>query len=159
MSESEFIEKIDCRFPYRRPMEWRRVSARAARISSNAAFMVVNETCRPPRSVELAPNLANTILRHLRRRFRHPLFRVMEPAIRAHISGRDLRPSTAASLMRKVAAYPNQYNALALCYFSADDSAGSLDLIYNQVVSHWRESKSLLAEAQPFAAADGYAAR
>lgn len=40
--------------------------------------------------------------------------------------------------MRKVASYPAQYNALALCYFSADDSFGVLDRIYNQVVSKWR---------------------
>jgi hypothetical protein len=138
MSESEFIERIDCRFPYRRQMEWRRLSARAARISANAAFMVVHEACRPPRSVELGADQARAIVSHLRRRFRHPLLRVLAPAIQAHISGRELRPSKAASLMRKVAAHADQYNALALCYLCADDSAGVLDQIYNQVVSKWR---------------------
>jgi hypothetical protein len=140
MTESEFIEGIDCRFPYRRSTEWRRLSARAARISSNAAFMVLHEACRPPRSVELGAAQATEVVRHLRRRFRHPLLRVLAPAVQAHISGLVLRPSKAASLMRKVAAYPDQYNALALCYLSADDRAGVLDRIYNTVVSKWREA-------------------
>lgn len=138
MTEIEFIEEIDCRFPYRRPTAWRRLSAQAARISSNAAFMVIHEACRPPRSTELGAAEAKAIVRHLRHRFRHSLWRVVEPAVHAHISGQELRPSTAARLMRKVAAHPNQYNALALCYFSADDRGGVLDRIYNQVVSAWR---------------------
>lgn len=75
---------------------------------------------------------------HRRFEFRQTLLRVLEPAIQAHISGRKLRPSRAAYLMRRVASYPAQYNALALCYFSADDSFGVLDRIYNQVVSKWR---------------------
>lgn len=40
--------------------------------------------------------------------------------------------------MRKVAAYPGQYNALALCYFSADDRAGLLDRLHEQVLTKWR---------------------
>ena len=138
MSETEFIKQIDCRFPYYRTVEWRRLSAKAARISSNAAFMVVHEVCRPPRSTELSPRQATAIVRHLHRRFRHPLCRVLAPVIQAYVTGNALRPSKAACLMRKVAAYPGQYNALGLCYFSADDSAGSLERLHERVLSKWR---------------------
>ena len=136
MGELEFIERIDCQFPYDRPVVWRQLSAQAARMSPNAAFMLIHEACRPPRS--LAPNQARAIVRHLRRRFRHPLYRVAEPAIQAHISGHPLRQFKAASLMRRVAAYAGQYNALALCYMSANDRAGLLERTYNHVVSKWR---------------------
>lgn len=117
--------------------------------------MVVHEACRPPKSIELAAGQAKAIVSHLKRRVRHPLWRILEPAINAHISGAELRPSTAAFLMRKVAAYPDEYNALALCYFSANDRAGVLDRVYNHVVEKWR----LPAEAQPVTAADGFAVR
>lgn len=140
MTESEWIERIDCRFPYRRSIEWRRLSAQAARISSNAAFMVLHEVCRPPRSVRLDEADAAVIVRHLRRRFRHPLLRVLAPAVEARICGTDLRVSTAARLMRKVAAYQGQYSTLAICYFSAEDRTGALDRLYEQVVAKWSES-------------------
>lgn len=137
MRESEFIERIDSRLPYRRSIEWRRLSAQAARISPNAAFMVLHEACRPPRSVRLGKTEAMTIVRHVCRRFRHPLLRVLAPAIEAHVSGNELRPAAAARLMRKVAAYPDQYNALAIGYFSANDRTGALELVYDRVVETW----------------------
>jgi hypothetical protein len=40
--------------------------------------------------------------------------------------------------MRKLAEYPGQYNALAVCYFSAIDDDGVLDRVYNKVVSAWQ---------------------
>lgn len=36
MNESEFIALVDCRFPYRSSRAWRRLSAQAVRVSSNA---------------------------------------------------------------------------------------------------------------------------
>ncbi len=137
MSETEFIERIDCQFPYGSPIKWRRLSAEAARISPNAAFMVLHEVCRPPRSVAISPRQAAAIIRHLRSRFRHPLWRVTESAVQAYVSGRQLRQSKAAFLMRRVAAYSDQYNALALCYLCANDRSGLLDHTYKQVVAKW----------------------
>ena len=137
MNESEFIEQVDCRFPYGRPLDWRRLSAQAARVSPNAAFMVLHEICRVPRSVVVSPALASAMVRHWRRRFRHPLCRVLAPVVQAYVGGVALRPAQAARLMRKVAAYPDQYNALALCYFSAEDRAGALDRLFETVTSTW----------------------
>ena len=137
MNETTFIEQIDCQFPYGKPLRWRRLSAQAARISPNAVFMVVHEVCRVPRSNDLPAKQAFVILQHLRRRFRHPLFRITEVALNAYVAGHELRESKADSLMRKVAAYPNQYNALALCYLCANDRSGRLDRTYNKVVAKW----------------------
>lgn len=137
MSEAEFIQSIDCCFPYAKPLEWRRLSARASRISANAAFMVIHEICRAPRSISVSPQQAQAILGHLRRRFRHPLLPRIEPAIQAYLSGRRLRQSQVERLIRLVSGYRDQYNALALCYFAADDRGGRLDRSYNKVVANW----------------------
>ena len=142
MSEAEFIASIDYAFPYFAPLRWRRMSARAARTSPNAAFAVLHEVCRPPRSVPVPAVVSGRILVHLYRRFRHPLRRVLEPAIQAHLSGGSLSESHAASLMRKVAAFPDQYSALAICYFSADDRRGTLDRAHRKVVRGWELAKS-----------------
>lgn len=137
MNEAAFIEQIDCQFPYGKPLLWRRLSAQAARISPNAVFMVVHEVCRLPRSNDVPERQAVAILAHLRRRSRHPLFRIIDVAVRAYVAGLELRESKANSLMRKVAAYPNQYNALAICYLCANDRSGRLDRTYNEIVAKW----------------------
>lgn len=140
MNEADFISSIDCAFPYGRPLQWRRLSASAARISSDAAFMVLHEVCRLPasRRVEHAQRLA--IIGHLRRRFRHPALRIVDPAVDSYLNGKRLRPSTAATLMRRVAPHRGQFNALAICYFSADDRLGALERTYQEIVRQWTSS-------------------
>jgi hypothetical protein len=66
MTEEDFVTAIDCAFPYRRPVRWRRLSAAAAHISPNAAFMVLHEVCRLPlsRSATLAER--REIIEHLK---------------------------------------------------------------------------------------------
>jgi len=138
MNESEFISLVDCAFPYGRPTRWRQLSATAPRISSNAAFMVLHEVCRVPRSVPMDQARSEAMISHLRRRFRHPALRVIEPAIRSYLAGTKLRPSTAAALMRKVAVHTGEYNALALCHFIAyDDRNGVLERTYQHITSRW----------------------
>lgn len=40
--------------------------------------------------------------------------------------------------MRKIAVYAGEYNALALCYFSAyDDRNGMLERTYQRITSRW----------------------
>nr|WP_143023968.1 hypothetical protein [Pseudomonas benzenivorans] len=140
MQEHEFISKIDCCFPYKAPMEWRRIVLRAPRVSSNAAFMVVHELCRPPRSIDLPEKKARLIIEHLYRHFKHPLKSVLGKAIEAHITGKKLSVEKAGHLMRKVAAYPGQYNALSICYFSANDKQGKLDGLYDQIADNWTKA-------------------
>lgn len=82
-TESAFIQHIDCNFPYRNPLQWRPLVSRAARLSPNAAFMVVHEVCRLPSSVQLSLRERQAILNHLLRRFRHPLVRDLKPVMDA----------------------------------------------------------------------------
>ncbi len=137
MLESEFIASIDCRFPYGRPIKWRRVVSQSSAISANAAFMVIHEVCRPPRHVKLPEARTREILHFLLKRFRHPLIRILMPAIDSHIQGKNLPVSKAANLMRQVAKYPHQYNALAICYLSCNDKNGTLEPIYERIVGDW----------------------
>jgi len=147
MKETDFIGRIDCDFPYDHPLKWRRLSAAAPRISPNAAFMVLHEVCRVPRSVQMDRPRAERIIGHLLRRFRHPAVKVIAPAIRSYISENTLRPRAAASLMRKLSIYDGEYNALAICYLSAYDSSGMLDRTYEQIVGRWRAASGEASEA------------
>jgi hypothetical protein len=99
--------------------------------------MVIHELCRPPRSVKLPEAQARRILLHLRKRFKHPLLLALMPVIESHIQGKNLPVSRAAYFMRQVARYPGQYNALSICYFSADDKGGVLEPVYENVIRAW----------------------
>lgn len=140
MQEHEFISSIDCCFPYEAPLKWSRIVVRAPRISPNAAFMVLHEICRPPQRIDLSEQKARLIIEHLYRHFRHPLKHVLQKAIEAHITGKELSQEKAGYLMRKVASYPGQYNALSICYFSANDKQGRLDDLYDQITERWAKA-------------------
>lgn len=47
MTEEELTARIDYRFPYGAPRDWRRSIALARNISANAGFMFIHELCRP----------------------------------------------------------------------------------------------------------------
>lgn len=149
MNEAEFIASIDCAFPYGNPIRWRRLSASAARISANAAFTVLHEICRVPRSRTdlVSESQRRAMVSHLRRRFRHAVLRTIEPAVAAFLAGKTLRPMAAAALMRKLAAHPGQYSALDICYFSADERQGAthVERAYERTVQAWTAGNSAQA--------------
>lgn len=142
MTEAEFIEAIDCRFPYAAPLQWKRLNARAARISPNASFMVVHELCRPPRGDRTSVLARRKILEHLSWRFRHPLMSSLRSLIEVVMRGELVSVATAAAAMRRVARYPFQFNALAICYFACDDKNGRLDQLYESIVDRWSLSNN-----------------
>jgi hypothetical protein len=148
MSETDFISLIDCAIPYDKPVVWKRLVTLAPRISSNTAFMVVHEVCRVPLSRAISRAQSENILKHLFRRFRHPALRVLRPAIEAYLEGTSLRSVQASALMRRVAPYRNEYNALALCYFSAQDTErGDMERTYQSIVSEWKAKEAAQNEA------------
>lgn len=148
MTESEFIASIDCCFPYDKPRRWRRICATAPRVSSNAAFMVVHEVCRVPRPDIMNEKRAKMILDHLYARFRHPAKRVIAPAVKAYLKGERLRAGTAVALMRRLAPYTGEYNALGLCYFCTNGPAyDALETAYQAVLASWSRKTASKDEA------------
>lgn len=56
-SEIQFLDKIDCNFPYHDRQESLRLIEQASTLSTNALFSVVEELCRIPESER--PNVPN----------------------------------------------------------------------------------------------------
>ena len=115
----------------------------APRVSANAAYMVLHELCRPPRSATVSNTQCRQILRHLERRFRHPLLSGLRNLVLTVMRGERLSVSAAAAAMRKVSRYPGQYNMLAICYFSSDDRNGRLDRLYQATAARWESPHNL----------------
>jgi hypothetical protein len=153
MTEEEFVNAVDGNFPFRHRVKWRALSSKAARISPNAAFMVLHEVCRlpVPRNVTLAER--PEIIAHLKRRFRHPALRVIRPAMLSYLGGNRLRPSTAAALMHRLEPHVGQYNALIICHYSADDRQGALERTHRSIVQAWsttNQGRSAARREAPF---------
>jgi len=59
------------------------------------------------------------------------------PAAKALILGEDISVEETLKAMRVVEKYENQLNALAILYFSCDDSDGEVDALKNEITQRW----------------------
>jgi hypothetical protein len=140
MTESDFISNIDCDFPYASSLKWRKILKSSVSFSANATFMVLHELCRPPKSAASSSFQRTVIRQHLYKYFRHPLKSKLEKIISSQINGETVSVAVAAKAMRCVAAYPNQYNALAICYFSCNDKSNYIEKLYEGIIEKWQHA-------------------
>jgi hypothetical protein len=48
MTEQEFLDFIDCNFPYFDEKKWKELVLQSFTINNNAVFCILDEVCRPP---------------------------------------------------------------------------------------------------------------
>jgi hypothetical protein len=137
MTESEFIRSIDCQLPYGNLEKVRSLIEQANGISSNAVFMVLHEICRPPRREVIDLNARLELLANWSQSVEHPLSATLLPIAKSMIRGEDVPPGAAVAAMREVAQFPNQYNALAIPYFSCNDVDGEVDALHKRITNAW----------------------
>lgn len=140
-TEEEFIDAVDCRFPYRQEAQAHRLIAEACAISSNAAFMVVHELARRPQGSPADDSTCLALLERLSDRFEHPLRDAVIGVARRMITGDQLQVQECVELMRAVARHRDQFNALAVVYFSCEDAGMETgDQLRDEIVGVWRRS-------------------
>jgi hypothetical protein len=137
MTETEFIETIDCRFPYADETKWRSLIGTGTSISANAAFMVLHEICRPPRSCDVPVELRQQMLGEWATSFRHPLVATVLPVAKAMVCNQEISLEQSMQTMREIAAYPNQFWALSIAYFACDDPTGQVDVLHQKIIDGW----------------------
>jgi len=137
MREVDFIESIDCRFPYGDPAESKRLIAASCGISANAAFAVAYELAHPGHGTgaPIATRLAS--LAQLRDAIDHPLSRSILDLVERMIKDEQVTNKEAMVVMGEVAKYPGQYSALSIAYMSSDDSDGIVEPLYESIVAVW----------------------
>lgn len=137
MTEIEFIETVDGRFPYDDAILARELIDLGVAISPNAAFMVLHEICRPPRSCAVSGGRLNELLAEWTVVFCHPLVEEVLPAATAMIKNREISAKDAIHLIKSISGYANQFNALSIAYFACDDIAGEVESEYQAVIGAW----------------------
>jgi hypothetical protein len=138
VTEREFVDSIDCRFPYGDPGTARRLIAEGCAISANAAFAVAHELARPGRGVDAPVGARLEPLGVLQRSVAHPLSGAVLEVARRMILEQHLPVEEAVMVMEQVSAYPGEYAALSLVCMSCDDRDGAADRRYEAIVGAWQ---------------------
>ena len=140
-TEAEFIDAVDCRFPYQQEAQAHRLIEEACAISPNAAFMIVHELARRPQGSTADDSTCLALLERLGDRFEHPLRDAVLGVARRMIRGDQLQVHDCVELMRAVSRHRGQFNALAVVYFSCEDSGmKTVDQLHGDIVGNWRRS-------------------
>lgn len=137
MTEQEFADSIDCKFPYRDEAAWKRAMETASAISANACFIALEEVCRVPKGRRVSKRDRRRMLEYWQARCDHPLKEIVLPFAIALIEDRTIPLPEAFEGIRAAAQYPGQYAAMNIVYFSCDDEDGEADALYKAVVARW----------------------
>ena len=137
MTETEFIEVIDCRLPYEDKQRCCDLIELGAGISPNAAFMVLHEICRPPNSSTATAECLEILLAEWSARVRHPIVEIVLPTAIAMVRGESVSVASSMLAMQKISEYKHQFNALSIPYFACDDINGAADTLHQEIVAAW----------------------
>lgn len=137
MSESEFIQSIQCRFPYLDRTGALELAEIACSISPNAAFAVADEVSRPPYGSSTDPAICADVLSYLGGHSRHQLAEPVLALARTLVSGERVSVETAVGVLRQIEPFPGQYAALSITYFAPDDVDGVADAEYKRIMAVW----------------------
>jgi hypothetical protein len=139
--EIQFLDKIDCNFPYLDRQESLRLIAQASTLSTNALFSVIEELCRIPesqRSTVSTETLLN-LLTVAASKLNHPLKEIIVDTADKMIRRQELTVDEAISKIQTVQKNPGQFAALSILYFSCDDKDGKLEPIWDNIINEWNK--------------------
>jgi hypothetical protein len=137
MTEEEFINSIDCKFPYYDKSAWTKIVEQGCKLSSNSAFAVLHEICRPPFGEQITPAQLMEIANYWQQHFTHPLVPIVFNAACKMIKDQELPVEDVIEAMKKIAIHQNEYCALAILYFSCNDAEGKLEEVCETITSNW----------------------
>jgi hypothetical protein len=138
VNEQEFVESIDCRFPYEDTAAAEGLVDQACSISSNAAFMVAHELARIPAGTRIPQATLLELVGYLDSRLEHPLKDAVFPVVRAMVCGERISDADAVELMDRIKLYAGQRNALAIVYFAAEKGGDVVESACESILEAWR---------------------
>ncbi|MBR9831396.1 hypothetical protein GYB57_04550 [bacterium] len=138
--ERDFLNKIDCKFPYHNRKECLSLIDESFRVSANSTFAIVEEICRSPSSIknQISNRIQFELIELVDSKFKHPLKELVLETARLKIQGKEISVKQATSNMQIVSQYHNQYAALNIMYFSCDDSEEQLESVWDEVINKWK---------------------
>lgn len=142
MNEKDFVDSIDCCFPYEDEEKWRELILQAKDISANAAFCLLYEIAMKPQSSHVSAKRQLEIVEVWAAENLHPLAEQAIVAAKAIISGVSSPVPQVLEWMDSVQPFKDSFCALAIFYSACDDVDGSVDKKWHSIVNSWKEADS-----------------
>lgn len=137
MTETEFIDSIDCNFPYSDIHAATDLITQAGEISTNAIFMVLHEILRAPAHIAL-PSKELLFSLWLNEYEDQALYRFMRRCVPAYLKNELVPVGVVVQLIEQLAPHTGQLVLLGLCYFACDDKTGEAKAAYQTVLDLWQ---------------------
>lgn len=139
--EIQFLDKIDCNFPYLDRQKSECLIVQAASLSTNAIFSVIEELCRIPESdrAKISIEQLLDLLSLTASKLNHPLKKLIVDVADKMIRRQQLTVDEAIIKMQTVQKYPGQFAALSILYFSCDDKNERLEPIWDSILNGWKK--------------------
>ena len=140
-NEIQFLDKIDCNFPYHDRKESEHLIEQATRLSSNALFSIIEELCRIPESERstISPEELLNLLALTASKLNHPLKELVVDAADKMIRRQELLVDDVILKMQCIQKYPGQFAALSILYSSCDDKDEKLEPIWSEIINEWNK--------------------
>ncbi|WP_298561656.1 hypothetical protein [uncultured Aliiroseovarius sp.] len=139
MSEVDFADLIDCRFPYDDRDAAVALMDQANAISPNASFMVLEELSRPLASEEVTKETRLELIQEWSKRTKHPLASPMAEMALTMAHGKFCSVEKALVRMEQISHFAGLYAGLNIGYFSCDDVDGLVDQANERIRAQWEK--------------------
>lgn len=126
-NETPFEASFDARFPYEDTSAAASLIQQGWATSLNAAFCVLEELCRPPKSTSVSRDRLRALVTEWANGPSHPLKAPVLHAACALIENKRLSWQQGVELMKRVGDYDGQRAALNIVYFASDSGSAEAD--------------------------------
>jgi phosphate uptake regulator len=136
MTETDFIERVECNFPYDNFDLASEIISQAGDVSQNAVYLVLHEILRAPPTIK--PQAKELFLQMWQTDYEDdPIFRFIHRCIPAYMKQELVSVDIVVKLIEQMATHTGQIYALSLLYFACDDVTGEAKAAYHTVLSLW----------------------
>lgn len=142
MLEKDFIDIIDCNFPYNDLEKSIELYKLASSISDNAVFILLEESVRIPKNLMLTVDKwkIKKFLIYVLENYKHKLLKDIIDVSLNVIDDIKNNESYILSLMNELKEFEWLYWALNILYFSINDISWLIDIKYNEVIEKWNNA-------------------
>jgi hypothetical protein len=137
--EKEFMDEIDCNFPYCDKEKCLKLIDKAIAISSGAVYSVVYELCNVPFSEkeQVSSSYLLELLEVTNKIFSHPIKDLIFNVAGRVIQDETLSAGECISLMESIRRFPKEYEALNILWACCYDEQGQMETVYEDIVNEW----------------------
>lgn len=142
MKEKDFIDKIDCNFPYNNINKWIEIIDESLWISDNAVFYVIHELLRIPKSKRkiVNKNYILYFLWYINNKFSHGYKNTIMILSNKLLNSEKIQIFEIINYMELIKNFKWLYSALNILYFSVDDINWEIEKKYDEVINYWKNN-------------------